>query len=173
MIVQEQTKPDSVEVTRDKIKVKGDIVAGGPVHIGGVHINNPIYVNQMPPVDESVINTKAAEALTQLKTSYSMPEYTTIPGIFGRPLKLEGQYINLQILCTDLRTKQTEESKESAEVKPSEKYKDARMASVEDLFGDKRVIKTEDLFKPTRALFNHPVLPSYSPHHGLEAAFAF
>jgi hypothetical protein len=82
---------------------------------------------------------------------------STITGVFGVPLKLEGQYINLQILCTDLKTKKTEEGKESkelAETKRDEKYKDARMASVEDLFGDKRAVKAENLFKPTRELFD-------------------
>jgi HEAT repeat protein len=174
--VQEQAKSDGLEVIRDKIKVKGGIVAGGPVHIGGVHtiINNPVYINHVagdsvhtttnnlvsPTLDEADLDSKAAQALEQLKAGYATPEYTTINGIFGRPLTLAGQYINLQILCTDLKTKKPEEdkeSKESLEAKPSEKYKDARMASVEDLFGDKRVIKTEDLFKPTRALFNNQV----------------
>jgi len=109
---------------------------------------------------QTALGLKEAEALGQLKEGYSAPEYTTITGIFGRPLTLAGQYINLQILCTDLKTKKPEEdkeSKESAEAKPTEKYKDARMASVEDLFGDKRVIKAENLFKPIRELFNNQV----------------
>ncbi len=178
--VQEQAKSDGLEIMRDKIKVKGGIVAGGPVHFGGVHtvINNPVYINHIagegsqtttnnpvwPKLNEADLNSKAAQLLVHLKASYSTSEYTSIPGIFGPPLKLEGQYINLQILCTDLKTikptedKESEESKEFSEAKPMEKYKDARMASVEDLFGDKRVIKMEDLFKPSRELFNNQVL---------------
>jgi hypothetical protein len=146
---------------------KGDVItitapvtatAGGVLRIGGSDI---IYVNHTPTLEESALNSKEVEAVKQLKAGYSAPEYTTIPGIFGPPLKLEGQYINLQILCTDLKTKKTEENKESkdsAETKRDEKYKDARMASVEDLFGDKRVIKAENLFKPVRELFDNQVL---------------
>ncbi len=168
--VQEQVKPSASGVGRDKIKIKGGIVAGGQVHFGDVH---NIYINHVdgahiatnnpvsPPLDEADLNAKAAQLVEQLKLGYCTSEYTTIPGIFGPSLKLEGQYINLQILCTDLKTikpREDKELKESLEAKPTEKYKDARMASVEDLFGDKRVIKTEDLFKPTRELFNNQVL---------------
>ncbi len=124
-------------------------------------INKPVYINYASALDESALNAKETQAVTQLKASYSTPEYTTIPGIFGPPLKLEGQYINLQILCTDLKTKKIEEDKESQDLtktKGDEKYKDVRMASVEDLFGDKRVIKAESLFKPIRELFGNQVL---------------
>ncbi len=169
--------PNVVSVNRDFIMINGDtraeemIVGGGSnsqdtiIFTGTVspsvfHIENSVIHQHLnkPIVDKVALDSKEADALKQLKAGYSTLEYTDIKGIFGSSLKLEGQYINLQILCTDLKIKKPEEdskeSKECAEVKPTEKYKDARMASVEDLFGDKRVIKAEDLFKPARELFN-------------------
>ena len=150
-------------------------VTGDSVQIacGDTIINNHTYVNSKPIfLDRAALDAKEAQAVTQLKADYLAPEYATIKGIFGTPLQLDGQYINLQMLCVDLKNKKkeldkelkvTEEEKESKdaeelkdlrETKSDEKYKDARMASIEDLFGDKRTIKTEDLFKPAQELFN-------------------
>lgn len=139
------------------------IMFTGTVSPSVLHIEHSVihqHVNK-PMLDKAALGSKEADAINQLKAGYSTSEHIDIQGIFGRSLKLEGQYINLQILCTDLKAKKTEkdkESKESAETKSDEKYKDARMASVEDLFGDKRVIKAENLFKSTRELFNNQVL---------------
>jgi hypothetical protein len=119
-----------------------------------------LYGSNKGVLDEATLDLKEKQALAQLKAGYLESKHASIQGIFGTPLQLEGQYINLQMLCVDLKNKKTEikkdkESKDSAETKRDEKYKDARMASVEDLFGDKRAIKTEDLFKPEpdQALF--------------------
>ncbi len=113
-----------VHAGRDVNVLMGPVTAE-KVYVGGSHTHN----HEKPLLDEAALNAKETLVLSQLKASYSTPEYTTIPGIFGSPLKLEGQYINLQILCTDLKTKKTEEkeSEDSGEIKRDEKYKDARM----------------------------------------------
>ncbi len=140
---------------RDVNAIINSSVTAKKVYVGGYHKHKHY---DKPILDEATLNAKKNQALSQLKAGYSTSEYATISGIFGIPLKLEGQYINLQILCTDLKTKEEKESKDSRETKSDEKYKDARMASVEDLFGDKRTIKAESLFKPVRELFDNQVL---------------
>ncbi len=168
------TTPTNIDIKanaeRDVIAIAGPVIAtaSGIVRIGGTDVIN--HYASKSVLDEATLALKEKQALAQLKTSYLEPEHATIPATFGSPLKLEGQYINLQILCVDLENKKIEEDKEfkgsreekskheENKLKQEKRYKDERMVSVEDLFGDKHTIKTEDLFKPIQELFDEQEL---------------
>jgi hypothetical protein len=95
------------------------------------------------PLSDEDTQKLAIKAKEKLQTHYQGA--AKIEGLFGKPMTLDKQYINVQMLY------QTKEDKEK-DKDTSKEFKDARITSFEDIFSNKQAMQISELFLPAKAI---------------------
>lgn len=73
--------------------------------------------------------------------------FKEVQGLFGAPMAVEGQYINVQMIYQVKKDKEKKDDEEK-----DKKKTDKRISSYEDIYGTKRPLAIEKIFEPAKQL---------------------
>jgi hypothetical protein len=109
----------------------------------------------------------SVKMLSHLKQKYS--QYTHVQALFGEPMALDGQYINVQMLYQVIEERKEEKAQSSSNNTAPKEFVDTRVTSFETIFSKKEPLAIQQLFTPAKQLLTekqrtHEAHPDVPPH---------